>query len=73
MKKIKFVSLNKGMNKIRFINLLYDQTNLSLKEAKELKERLVDGEVIELMVDDDKVQIIISESLKFGVNVEEVS
>jgi len=61
------------MNKIRFINLLYDQTNLSLKEAKELKERLVDGEVIELMVDDDKVQIIISESLKFGVNVEEVS
>jgi len=73
MKKIKFTSWNKGMNKIKFIHLLNEQTSLSLREAKDFKDKIVNGEVVEIMVNDDKVNIIISEALKFGVNAEEVS
>lgn len=72
MKKIKFTSWNKDMNKIKFIHLLNEQAGLSLREAKDFKDRLVDGEVIEVMVKDDKVDIILSEAVKFGVGAEEM-
>lgn len=61
------------MNKIKFIHLLNEQANLSLKESKDIKERIVNGEEIEILVSEDKINILISESLKFGVSVEEIS
>ena len=71
MKKIKFTGWNKNMNKIKFIHLLNEQADLSLKESKEIKDRIVDGEVIEIEVHDEKVKAIISEATAFGVIAEE--
>lgn len=71
MKKIRFTGWNKNMNKIKFIHLLNEQAGLSLKESKEIKDRIVDGEVIEIEVHDDKVKVIISEATAFGVIAEE--
>jgi len=72
MRKIRFTSWNKDMNKIKFIHLLNEQTNLSLKESKDIKDRIVNGEVVDVEVDDDKIDIVISESVKFGLDVEEI-
>lgn len=61
------------MNKIKFIHLLNEQAKRSLKESKDIKDRIVNGEAVQITVNDDKVNVIISEALKFGVNAEEVS
>ena len=61
------------MNKIKFIHLLNEQAKRSLKESKDIKDRIVNGEAVQITVNDDEVNVIISEALKFGVNAEEVS
>lgn len=73
MRKIRFTGWNKKMNKIKFIHLLNEQAKRSLKESKDIKDRIVNGEAVQITVNDDKVNVIISEALKFGVNAEEVS
>lgn len=73
MKKIRFTGWNKEMNKIKFIHLLNEQAMLSLKESKDIKDRIVNGEEIDILVSDDKVNRVISESIKFGVSVEKIS
>lgn len=73
MRKIRFTGWNKKMNKIKFIHLLNEQAKHSLKESKDIKDRIVNGEAVQITVNDDKVNVIISEALKFGVNAEEVS
>lgn len=71
MKKIKFIGWKKNMNKIKFIHLLNEQVGFSLKESKDIKDRIVNGEVVEIMVSEEKMNIIVSESIKFGICVEE--
>jgi len=73
MRKIRFTGWNKKMNKIKFIHLLNEQAKLSLKESKDIKDRIVNGEEIDILVSDDKIDILISESIKFGVSVKEIS
>ena len=67
MKKIKFIGWVKGMNKIKFIHLLRNNTQLSLKEAKNIKDRIVDNEVIEILVEPAIAQMILSKSKIYGV------
>lgn len=67
MKKIKFTSWEKGMNKIEFIQLLRSHTELSLQEAKSIKDRIVQGEVIEILVKTTAAHYIVNQSRKYGV------
>jgi ribosomal protein L7/L12 len=70
MKRIKFTGWKKGMNKIEFIQLLRSHTELSLEEAKNIKDRIVDGEIIEIVVKPAIAQYLVDESRKYGVFAE---
>jgi hypothetical protein len=72
-KNIRFTSWNKNMNKIKFIHLLNEHAGLSLKESKDIKDRIVNNEIIEIIVEEKKMGLIISEAMKFGVHVEIVT
>lgn len=56
------------MRGIPFVLLLREKTDVSLKRAKEIKERIVDNETIEFMVsNDDTAKEIVEEARKLGV------
>lgn len=55
------------MNKIEFIELLRNDAKLSLHESKRIKDRIVDGEIIEIVVSENICDFIIDQSFKFGV------
>ena len=57
-----------GMRGIPFVLLLREKTDVSLKRAKEIKERIVDNETIEFTVsNDDTAREIVVEARKLGV------
>ena len=59
------------MRGIPFVLLLREKTDVSLKRAKEIKERIVDNETIELQVPNDKIaNEILKEARKLGVKCE---
>lgn len=65
---IVFKGWNVGMRGIPFVLLLREKTDVSLKRAKEIKERIVDNETIEFMVsNDDTAKEIVEEARKLGV------
>ena len=68
MATIVFKGWNVGMRGIPFVLLLREKTDVSLKRAKEIKERIVDNETIELQVPNDKIaNEILKEARKLGV------
>ncbi|MDB5258513.1 MAG: hypothetical protein JWM14_3208 [Chitinophagaceae bacterium] len=70
MAKITFESWKPGMKKISFIKLLHEKAELSLKESKSIKDRLVEGEVIEIIISDQCVaREIFFEAQNFNVVV----
>ncbi|MGI4752027.1 MAG: hypothetical protein ACRYFB_15445 [Janthinobacterium lividum] len=71
MKKILFTGWRKGMNKIEFIQLLHHSAGVPLRDAKSIKDRIVDGEVIEIEVNESIAQYIIDGSRQYGVDAEE--
>lgn len=70
MKKIRFTGWAKNLSKIKFILILHGQAGLSLKESKDIEDRIADGEEIEILVPQDKIDKLLSESAKFGVHGE---
>jgi hypothetical protein len=57
-----------GMRGIPFVLLLREKTDVSLKRAKEIKERIVDNETIEFPVSNDEIaREIVVEARKLGV------
>jgi len=60
------------MNKIKFIHLLNEQAGLSLQESKEIKDRIVNGEVVEIEIEDSLVNRVVAESQKLGVFAEKL-
>ena len=70
MQIIRFIGWKKNMNKIKFIHLLNEHADLSLKESKEVKDRIVNDEIVEIVVSDDKVSLLMSEAHKFGIIAE---
>lgn len=73
--KVIFEGWEPGMRKIPFIELLKEKAGLSLSEAKNIKDRLVDnGEVITLNLEDKIVAKDIVErakDLKVKARIEE--
>ena len=68
MATIVFKGWKVGMRGIPFIHLLIEKTNLSLKPAKKIKERIMDDETIELTVLNDAIaNEIVIEARKLGV------
>jgi len=68
MTAIIFKGWKKGMRGISFILLLREHTDLSLKTAKNIKERIVDGEVFKLSVDElSTAQKIVEDATELGV------
>ena len=68
MAVIIFKGWKKGMRGISFIHLLREKTDISLKNAKDIKERIVYGEVITLPVADlSTAQEIIATAINLGV------
>jgi len=67
--KVTFKGWKVGMQKIPFTKLLNEKGNLSLREAKSVKDRLVnDDEIITLeFKDEDEAKIIYKESKELGV------
>lgn len=56
------------MRGIPFVLLLREKTDVSLKRAKEIKERIVDNETIEFPVPNDEIAgEIVVEARKLGV------
>jgi len=57
-----------GMRGIPLILLLREKTDISLKKAKEIKERILDNERIEFVVSNDETaKEIVEEARKLGV------
>jgi len=56
------------MNKIKFIHLLNKFAGLSLSESKSIKDRIVDGESIEISVDKAMCDFVVSQSILYGVD-----
>jgi hypothetical protein len=68
MAKIILKGWKVGMRGIPLMLLLREKTRISLKRAKEIKERIVDHETIELEVSEDSVaNEIVTEARKLGV------
>ncbi len=65
-----FESWDVGMRKIPFTKLLNEKAGLTLQEAKNLKDRLVDNnEIIEVEIDDEILaKEILEEAQKLKVN-----
>ena len=65
MVKIIFEGWDVGMRKIPFTKLLNEKAGLTLQEAKNLKDRLVDNnEIIEMELDDETLAKEILEDAK---------
>ena len=56
------------MNKIEFIHLLNKFAGLSLKESKNIKDKVVDGEVVEIEVEENLCEFVLSGSKLYGVD-----
>jgi len=71
MYKIRFYGCNAGMRKIPFTMLLNEKFDISLTEARTIKEKVVDGETVEL-TSNDKAQAkeIIRKAKELGVKCE---
>jgi len=54
------------MNKIEFIQLLHHKLGISLKEAKQIKDEIVDGKAIEISVKSEMVDYLISQAEVYG-------
>lgn len=70
MVKIIFESWDVGMRKIPFTKLLNEKAGLTLQEAKNLKDRLVDNnEIIEVAIDNEILaKEVLEEAKKLKVN-----
>lgn len=55
------------MNKIKFIHLLNEHTDLSLQESKNTKDKIVNGEIVEVVVDQSLCEVILAKSQSYGV------
>ncbi|WP_158800205.1 hypothetical protein [Pedobacter sp. L105] len=68
MAKIIFTGWEVGMRGIPFIELLREKTNISLTLAKDIKEGIVNNEIIDLTVASDLIASeIVTEARKNGV------
>jgi hypothetical protein len=68
MMTISFTGWNVGMRGIPFIHLLHDNANISLQKAKDIKDSIVNGEHIQLEIENaDTARYIISEAERYGI------
>lgn len=67
MKVIIFEGWKVGMRKIPFIKLLNKECKLSLKEAKHIKDCIVDNKTMVIEVEDAIAEFILKESRELGV------
>ena len=72
MTKIRFIGFDPGVRKIRFIALLHEEGGLSLRQAKEIKDRVIgEGKKIEIEFKNPALAMLIcSESKLLGVKCE---
>ena len=75
MTTIKFTGWKPGARKIRFTMLLHEEGGLSLRESKNIKDKVIGGgEAVEVTFDDPSAAKIIHEkALSLGVTNELVS
>ena len=68
MATIIFRGWNTDIKKVSFTNLLHEKANITLVEAKNIKDKVTDNEIVELdVLNDDIANVIIAESGKLGV------
>jgi ribosomal protein L7/L12 len=68
MKSIEFFGWSTGMKKIPFYRMLHHDTGIGLKEAKDIKDSIVDGDKVILEVEDSIAESIVQKSIVLGVN-----
>ncbi len=68
MKKIRFYGWDIGVKTISFIELLHNTGGISLIEAKLIKEKIIDGLIVEIEFDEDKANIILNDSNQLGIH-----
>jgi hypothetical protein len=68
-RKVRFKGWSNGTRKIRFIMLLHEEGNLSLRFAKDIKDKVIGGEeIVEVEFDDIETAIkIFNQAQKIGV------
>lgn len=67
MTAIKFFGWNVGMRKIPFYQLLHHEAGIGLKEAKNIKDNVVNGIEEIIYVEDAISEHILNKSLELGV------
>lgn len=67
MKTVRFTGWKKGMQKIKFIQLLNSDAGLSLHESKSIKEDLLDGKLVEVRLAIDTADKVVIRALELGV------
>ena len=71
MTRVIFTGWRPGVRKIRFIMLLHEQGRLSLREAKHIKDKVIEGETMEVDFRDTQLaELIHIEASKLGVKSE---
>jgi len=69
MVTIVFNGLKRDAKRISFAKFLSYKTQISMYEAKEISDRIIDGETIELNIVSKSIALeIIDESIKLGYN-----
>ena len=69
MTTVKFTGWKPGVRKIRFTSLLHEQGGMSLRDAKDAKDKIVGGgEVVEIdFKDPNTAKLIYEQASKIGV------
>ena len=66
--KITFLGWNVGMRSLRFVQLLHHQAGLGLKEAWDIKTRVLDKEPVVLELPAAMASAIFEQAIALGVN-----
>lgn len=66
-KRFVFIGWKVGLNTIHLTKVLKSKTNMSLSKAKEMVERIIDGETVVITLDDQDADTLEKEISNIGV------
>lgn len=67
MKKLYFIGWKEGFNKVAFTKLLVEQSPLGLKNAKEITDRILEGQEAFILLEDTIIAKFVVQAEKLGV------
>jgi hypothetical protein len=70
MKIVRIHSWNYGFEKVNFTELLMSECGLTLKPAKSITDKILEGEIVEIQLSDEQPYNVIEKMKQLGVNLD---